>query len=217
MAKLNLSLPVLDKSGKDTAEVKLSEKIFAAKVNPPLIAQAVRVYLANQRKAYPKTKRRGEVSGSGKKIWPQKGTGRARHGDQYAPIFVGGGIAHGPRGNQVYTKKMSKKMKKAALVSVLAAKQKEGRIKVVKGIKRLRKTKSADQCLQAWFGKEFTSDQKYLIILPQGLESAWRAFRNLPYLHVGSVNQLNPYNLLNHDWLIFTPESLKELDKKLLK
>lgn len=217
MTKQNLQLSVIDKKGKGVASLELSPKIFGADVNAELIAQAVKVYLSNQRSAYPKTKRRGEVKGSGRKIWPQKGTGRARHGDQYAPIFVGGGIAHGPRGNQVYKKKFPKKMNKRALISVLSAKQKEGKIKIVKGIKRLRKTKSADECVKSWFGKDFNSQKKYLLIVPGRLEGVNRAFRNLSYLGIISADQLNVYQALKHDWLILLPEAVEILEKRLLK
>ncbi len=207
----------MDKDGQEVKDLGLSSQIFGAEVNPHLVAQAVKVYLNNQRKAYPKAKSRSEVSGSRKKIWPQKGTGRARHGDKFAPIFVGGGVAHGPKGNQNYSKKLPKKMKRKALVSALSAKQKEGKVKIVKGIKRLRKTNSAYGCLQSWFGREFNQNQKYLLVLPKGLESAKRAFRNLPYLDVLSSSQINCYQVLDHHWLILTPESVDELNQRLLK
>ncbi len=217
MAKAAGKVSVLDKAGEKVSEMALPAVIFGAEVNPPLIAQAVRVYLSNQRKAYPKVKTRGEVSGSRKKIWPQKGTGQARHGDRYAPIFVGGGRAHGPKGNQGYKKKLPKKVKTAALISALSAQQNEGRIKIVKGIKRLRKTKSAQESLQMWFKDNYSYDHKYLLVLPQGLEAARRAFRNLPNLQITSSSQLNSYQVLNFDWLIFTTESLKELETRLIK
>jgi len=217
MAKTGAELSVLDKAGEKVSQVVLPEVIFGADVNPPLIAQAVRVYLSNQRKAYPKAKTRGEVSGSRKKIWPQKGTGQARHGDRYAPIFVGGGRAHGPKGNQDYQKKVSKKIKIAALISALSAQQKEGKIKIVKGIKRLRKTKSAQESLQKWFKDDYSSGHKYLLVLPQGLDAAHRAFRNLPNLKISTARQLHPYQVLNFDWLIFTTDSLEELEKRLIK
>ncbi len=217
MTDPNFKLSVLDKSGKKTTEMELSPQLFGAKANSNLVAQAILVYLGNQRKAYPKTKRRGEVEGSGKKIWAQKGTGRARHGDRYAPIFVGGGIAHGPRGNQKYNKKLPKKMKSKALISVLSAKQEEGKIKAVKGIKRLRKTKSADECIKNWFGDKFNPQEKYLLIITKNLEAVNRAFRNLAYLDIVVADQLNVYQALNYDWLIFLPESIKVLEKRLLK
>jgi large subunit ribosomal protein L4 len=212
-----IKLSVLDKAGKSVGDLQLSEQIFGAEVNVPLVAQVVKVYLSNQRKAFPKTKRRGEVKGSGKKIWPQKGTGRARHGDRYAPIFVGGGIAHGPRGNQSYRKNLPKKMKKLALISVLSAKQKENKIKLVKGIKRLKKTKSAQESVVNWFGKDFDPQKKYLLVLPGHLDVAHRAFRNLAYLNVCTVNGLNPYQVLNHDWLILTADGIKDLENRLTK
>ncbi len=212
-----IKLSVLGKEGQSTSDYQLPGEIFNSEINPHLVAQAVKVYLSNQRKAYPKTKRRGEVSGSGRKIWPQKGTGRARHGDQYAPIFVGGGVAHGPKGNQNYKKKLPKKMKKGALISTLSAKQKEGRIKIVKGIKRIRKTNSAEEIFKVWFGQDFNPDKKYLLLLPSRLKSAKKAFRNLPYLNIFDPGGLNAYQIIDHDWIVCTPDSLEELEERLIK
>ena len=101
-------LAVVDVKGKSKGQINVSNEIFGINPNKIVVAQAVRVHLTNQRQATAKSKTRGEVSGSGKKIWRQKGTGRARHGDRYAPIFVGGGVAHGPRGNQNVKRNLSK-------------------------------------------------------------------------------------------------------------
>jgi LSU ribosomal protein L4P len=128
---------LLDINGKKVGTINLPPEIFAAEVNPPLMAQAVRVYLANQRKAHPKTKTRAEVNRTKAKWYRQKGTGRARHGSRAAPIFVGGGVAHGPTGEQNYQLKMPKKMKKAALFSALTSKFKEKEILVVKGLEKI--------------------------------------------------------------------------------
>ena len=109
--------------GKKAGKIEVPKAVFGAKVNEILLAQYRRVFLNNQRRAKPKSKTRGEVTGSGKKIWRQKGTGRARHGDRYANIFVGGGVAHGPTGKENYSLKLTRKMRQSALSSALSQKQ----------------------------------------------------------------------------------------------
>ena len=167
---------LLSTSGKKSGEINLPPRIFAAKVNEPLMAQAVKIYLTNQRKVHAKTKSRGEVSGSCRKIWRQKGTGRARHGDRYAPIFVGGGVAHGPRGNQNFKLEMSKKMKRAALFSSLSAKLKDKEILVVSGLAKVKpKTKEMARVL-----KNLQLEQlKTLLVMPVKLDNVIRAGQNI--------------------------------------
>jgi large subunit ribosomal protein L4 len=200
--------------GKSTS-VDLPENYFDAPVNEQLVAQAVKVYLSNQRKAYPKAKTRGEVAGSRKKIWAQKGTGNARHGDQYAPIFVGGGVAHGPKGDQNYYKKMPKKMKRKAVQAVLTDRQKEDRVKVVKDLKDIKlKTKEAKKVLEKIFDKELPGEGSCLLVLPEKWENAHRAFRNLAEVNITYLSQLNAYLLLKHEYVIFALEAIKDLNKK---
>lgn len=202
---------VLATKGKTTS-IELPEEYFKARVNEQLVAQAVRVYLANQRRAYPKTKTRGEVIGSGRKIHPQKGTGNARHGDQYAPIFVGGGIAHGPKGKQSYQLKMPKKMKRKALQAVLTDKKKRKKIKVVKSLKDIEpKTKVAQEVLERIFDKELPGDASCLLVLPQKWENTHRAFRNLAEVNITYLSRLNAYLLLKHEYIIFALEAVKDL------
>jgi len=109
--KDGLSAPVVSIDGKKKGTVSVSEAMFNTHAADQLVAQAVRVYQANQRQGGAKTKTRGEVTGSGRKIWRQKGTGRARHGHRYAPIFVGGGVSHGPR-TRDFSRRLSKAMRK---------------------------------------------------------------------------------------------------------
>lgn len=214
---MSLKISIFNSKGKESKTMTLPKEVFDGKINPDLVAQAVHVYRSNQRKAYPKTKNRGEVSGSRKKIWQQKGTGRARHGDRYAPIFVGGGIAHGPNGNQNYSKKIPKKMKKKALIACLTAKQKEKKIIVVQGISRLRKTQSAKKMLVSWFGKKFNPNDKFLLILGKNLASPQRAFRNIANLNLVLADNLNSYQVLASDYLIFTKPAVEKLKERLTK
>src|SRR3989338_2709122 len=128
-----LNASVFDIKGKVAGHIELPSEIFGAKVNNSLMSQAVRVYLANQRQGTVKTKDRGEVNATTKKIWQQKGTGRARHGSKRAPLFVGGGVAFGPKPRD-FSLTISKKMKKNALFSALSSKLKENEIKILKGL-----------------------------------------------------------------------------------
>jgi len=208
-------LVVYNTKGEKQSTLSLPEKIFAAPVNPQLMAQAVRVYLSNQRQARAKTKSRGEVAISTRKIYRQKGTGRARHGSRNAPIFVGGGIAHGPRGNQNYRLRLPKKMKRKALFSALTAKLQDKKILAVKGLEKLEpKTKHFHQLFLKLFKKQ--PPRHLLLVLPQPLSSVTRGARNLPFVQIVSANQLNTYQVLRADSLVFMPETIKALKETFL-
>lgn len=202
-------------TGRKSGQISLPKEIFAAPVNESLMTQAVKVYLSNQRKAKAKTKTRGEIKGSRRKIWRQKGTGRARHGDRYAPIFVGGGRAHGPTGEENFKLKMSKTMKKKALFSALSSKSKAKEIIAIKGLAKIEpKTKAMAKTLKALPLKK---SKKILLVLPSVLENVIRAGRNLSGLELVQANQLNPYQILNHDQLILMEESLEKIKETYLK
>jgi len=207
---------LLDINGKKVGTINLPPEIFAAEVNPPLMAQAVRVYLANQRKAHPKTKTRAEVNRTKAKWYRQKGTGRARHGSRAAPIFVGGGVAHGPTGEQNYQLKMPKKMKKAALFSALTSKFKEKEILIVKGLEKIEpKTKKMAEVLKKI--QILNSKFQILLVLPKLLENVVLAGRNLENLEIAQATDLNTYQVLASDKLIFLPESIDKLKEVFLK
>src|SRR3990170_6251019 len=136
MKTVSLNVPVVGVDGKTKSKIQLPKELFGAKVNKALLAQAVRVYLANQRTGNAATKTRGEVEGSTRKIYRQKGTGRARHGAIRAPIFVGGGIVFGPRPHDFHLD-FPKKMKRRALGSALTSKLGSGDVIVVSGLSDL--------------------------------------------------------------------------------
>lgn len=212
-----MQISIYNLQGKSTSKMSLPKTIFEVEDNPQLLAQAVRVYLSNQRKARAKTKTRGEVRGSRRKIWRQKGTGRARHGDRYAPIFVGGGIAHGPSGEANYKKKMPKKMKSKALAVALSAKAKDKEIRVVIGLKKVEgKTKEMAQFLERFVKKEKITKKtpRFLLVLPEKMEKIIRAGRNIPNLEIGLAQDLNTYQVLNNDLLLFTKEAVKKLEER---
>lgn len=211
MLKLDLFTITGEKSGK----VQLPEEIFAAKVNQKLMAQAVRVYLANQRKSHAKTKNRGEVSLTTAKWYRQKHTGRARHGAKSAPIFVGGGIAHGRTGEENFKLRMPKKMKKAALFSALTSKLTDKEVTVVKGLEKIEpRTKRMAGVLEKLKlnGKKL----KVLIVMPKVLENLSRATRNIEKVNLAQANLLNTYEVLNSDKVILMKESIDKLKETFL-
>lgn len=211
---------ILSTSGRKLSTLTLPREIFGAKINQALMAQAVRAYLLNQREARAKTKRRGEIQASGRKIYRQKGTGRARHGDRKAPIFVKGAKAHGPTGEQNWYCRLNKKMKRKALCSALTSKLKENEIMVVSGLDKIEpKTKEMIKVIKNLKFKTNNSQllQKATIILPEPWSNPIRAGRNLANLDLKQVSLLNTYEVLNAGYLIFAKESLDVLKKTFIK
>lgn len=201
-------------TGKSTTTVTASDKIFAAKINKGLMAQAAKVFLANQRKASGKTKSRGEIAVTKAKVWRQKGTGKARHGSRNAPIFVGGAKAHGPTGTQNYRLTMPKKMKRLSLFSALTQKLKDKNIIVLDGLDKLNpKTKAHDAVLR----KVIKDPKKLLLLLDPTQKSIKRFTNNLPFLENLTVTRITTYQALKAQTIIFTKESLKTLETHYLK
>lgn len=204
-----LSVTVLDITGKSAGTVKLSEVLFGAKVNKSLLSQAVRVFLANQRRGTADTKTRGEVRGSTRKIYRQKGTGRARHGGIRAPIFVKGGIAHGPKPKD-YSLSMPVAMKRKALFSALSAKLQAGEMIVVAGFEKLEKTKAMAKSLTA---VGMTEKDSVLFVMPEHKEDTYRAIRNVAKVYVLPANQLNTYEILMAKKLIVMKDAIEQMEK----
>lgn len=205
-----LMIDVFDTKGQAAGKMELPKVCFAAKINPVLMAQAVRVYLANQRQGTVSAKTRGQVKGSTRKIYRQKGTGRARHGDIKAPIFVGGGVAFGPKMRDL-SKKMPKKMKKLALSSALTGKFKEGRIKLISGWEKISgKTKEMAKILS------LERNFKVLFVLADNnqTEKVKRAAGNLENVTLIPASLLNTYEVLRHDKLVFMKEAIEILAKR---
>lgn len=209
---MSLSVDIYNYQGeKQEKKAKLPAEFFGQEANDALLAQAVRVYLANQRRAFPEAKTRAEVDGSGRKIYSQKGTGRARHGDRQAPIFVGGGKAHGPKGIKIRLS-LPKKMRKKALAVALSQKANEGRIKMIANIEKMTpKTKNAEELLQKI---NLTAQKVGVVMIREEKEKVGRAFRNLAGVRVFLPDMLNSYLVLEKEALIFTPQSLAVLAGK---
>ena len=181
-------------------DVELAPEIFDAKVNIPLIHQVVVAQLAAARLGTHKTKTRGEVSGGGKKPYRQKGTGRARQGSIRAPQFAGGGTVHGPQPRS-YEQKTPKKMKAAALRGALSDRARFGRVHVVSALieGETPKTKTALAALRT-----VTEAEKVLVVLDREDGLTWLSLRNVPEVHVLMADQLNTYDVLCNDDVVFT-------------
>lgn len=195
-------------------DISLPKNIFESSVSEKLISQYIRVFLANQRKSYAKTKTRSQVIGTTKKVWAQKGTGRARHGSEKAPIFVGGGIAQGPRGDQNYTLKISKKMKKQALNALLSKFAANNNIIVIdKFTPLIAKTKEGLKFLSGLKAENevLSKSRKIGIITTKTLDNVSRAFGNLKGINLMSLQSLNAYDLSKQNYLIFSQKTIQKL------
>jgi large subunit ribosomal protein L4 len=207
------TIDVLDVSGTKTGTVDLPEDVFGAKVNVPLIHQVVVAQLAARRQGTHKVKTRGEVRGGGKKPYRQKGTGRARQGSTRAPQFAGGGIVHGPQPRD-YSQKTPKKMKAAALRGALSDRATGGRVHVVSGLVtgETPKTKAALESL-----RKITQTRSVLVVVDEGDELTWLSLRNAPEVHLLDAGQLNTYDVLCYDDVVFTQEAYDQVVTRLSK
>jgi large subunit ribosomal protein L4 len=197
--------------GKSVGQVELADAVFAASVNPYLLHEAVRWYLAGQRAGTHKTKGRGEVSGAGRKLWRQKGTGRARVGSIRSSIWRKGGTVHGPQPRD-YSYRLPKKMFIGALRSALSAKLADSRMTVVDGLAlQSHKTKQFRQALSRLDGKTRT----ILVIEAPGNHNLELASRNLEGVHLVAPTALQPYDLLRHDRLILSKDTALHLGRTL--
>jgi large subunit ribosomal protein L4 len=212
-----LKQSVYDVKGKVAESINLPAEIFGVKINKTLMTQAVRVYLANQRRGTLSTKSRGEVKISTRKIYRQKGTGRARHGAKSAPIFVGGGIAFGPKPRD-FSLKLNQNMKRVALFSALTSKLKDGEIKIITGLEKIEpKTKKMVDVIDKLElnGK----NAQVLLIMPSGNQFAniVKAGRNIKGITVTSANLINTYEVLVNKRILFMKSSIDSLKETFLK
>jgi 50S ribosomal protein L4, bacterial/organelle len=211
---------VYDIKGKSVGKINLPENIFGLSWNADLVHQVATSLASNQRDPIAHTKNRGEVRGGGKKPWQQKGTGRARHGSSRSPIWVGGGVTHGPRNEKSYTKIVSKKMKAKALHTILSQKYKDGEVLFVENFGfKLPKTKEALLILKnlskiEGFEKLSTKRKNAaLIALSDKNLNTEKSMRNIGSLETLEVRNLNPLALLKNKFLVIENpnESLKKI------
>ena len=206
MAK-RISMVVLNQNGEELEKkVNLNGDVFGIEPNTQVMFDAVQVYQANKRQATAKTKTRAEVRGGGKKPWRQKGTGRARAGSSRSPIWVGGGTAFGPIGNQNFKLKMNKKSHALALKSALSIKANEKNIVLVENLTST-KTKEVVKTLEA-----LKVDSKALVVLAEENEEFTRAARNVPFVKVVLANNVSVYDLINATKLVMTVDAAKAVE-----
>jgi len=205
-------IDVMDQSKKVVGSVQLSDAVFAAEVNVPVMHQVVMAQLANRRRGTQSTKTKAEVRGGGKKPWKQKGTGRARSGSTRSPIWRGGGISHGPKPRD-YSQSVPKKMRRAALASAFSSLVAEGRLKIVNSLEMAEiKTKTALALLRG-----IESGKSTLIIHSGGCDNFLRSVRNLPDVKTLVVEGVNVYDLLNYQTVLCTQDAVAGIEKRLEK
>jgi large subunit ribosomal protein L4 len=199
-------------NNEEVGELELSDSVFGAPLNQPLIYSAVNCYLANQRSGTVGTKTRGDTSGSGKKLWKQKGTGRARIASLRSPLWRGGGNVHGPQPRD-WSFRMPKKMKRSAICSVLSERLREGGIVVVEKFE-----------LESHKTKEFATALKRLglsegVLVIDSPENKYLSIssRNLQKVNLVSPESVNIYELLTHERLALSREAASQLDKRLAR
>ena len=199
-----LTVDVLDATGKKSGTAELPAEVFDVQTNVPLIHQVVVAQMAAARQGTHSTKRRGEVSGGGKKPYRQKGTGRARQGSTRAPQFTGGGIVHGPKPRD-YSQRTPKKMKAAALRGALSDRARAGRVHVVEafGTDDAPSTKAMLSMLDS-----ITPRRHVLVVLERGDDVTAKSLRNVERAHVLVADQLNTYDVLLADDVVFTRGAL---------
>lgn len=199
------NVDVIDLKGKKAGSVVLPGSIFDVPTNIPLMHQVVVAQLAAARQGTHATKTRGDVAGGGKKPFRQKGTGNARQGSIRAPHFTGGGVVHGPQPRD-YDQRTPKKMKQGALRSALSDRARADRIHVVTALFEGEKpsTKAALAALRA-----IVEDRQALVVLERGNELTALSLRNVPEVHVLWADQLNTYDVLDADDIVFTQAALE--------
>ncbi|MDQ4021501.1 MAG: 50S ribosomal protein L4 [Actinomycetota bacterium] len=200
------TVDIRNPEGDITGTAELPADVFDVPANIPLMHQVVVAQLAAARQGTHDTKTRGEVSGGGSKPYRQKGTGRARQGSIRAPQFTGGGVVHGPTPRD-YSQRTPKKMKVAALRGALSDRARDGRVHVISGLVSgdVPSTKTARKVLEGIVER----GSRLLVVLSRADEAARRSVRNLPSVHVLAPDQLNTYDVLINDDVVFTADALE--------
>lgn len=199
---------IYNQKGAEAGEIELPAKVFAAKWRSDLVHQVVEGMRSNRRAGTADTKDRGEVRGGGKKPWKQKGTGRARHGSSRSPIWVGGGVTHGPLAEKNYKRKISQKMRAQALFSVLSKKLKDGEILFVDSLEMPKintkaGVKTVDNLIKAGNFKNIkTKKPKILTALFERNEKIEKSLRNISILDIVFLKNINPLDVLNYKYLM---------------
>ena len=194
---------------KDTIEVL--DKIFSAKINSKLVSSVLYKTNANYKGRHAKTKQQNEVSGPTSKIYAQKGTGGARHASRKAPIFVGGGVAHGPKGELAYKKrKLNKSEKKLSIASLITEKNKLNNLLIFNDFgSEIKKTKEMNLII-----KKFEITNSLIVLDKLSKEKIEKSVRNIPNVKVTDINHFSAFDIIKFKKVVFTESSVKELEKR---
>ena len=193
------------------SSLEVADKILSAKINKKLVSNVLYKVNANFKGRKAKTKQKNEIVGSTSKIYAQKGTGNARHASRKAPIFVGGGIAHGPKGESNYKiRKLNKSEKKLSVASLITEKNKLNDLIVFNDFdKEIKKTKEMNNILN-----KFNAKSSLIILDKLSKEKIEKSIRNIPNVKSTDINHFSAYDIVKHKKLIFTESSIKELEKR---
>ncbi len=193
------------------SSIEVLDKIFSAKINKKLVNIVLYKTNANYKGRHAKTKQQNEVSGPTSKIYAQKGTGNARHASRKAPIFVGGGIAHGPKGELSYKKrKLNKSEKKQSIASLISDKIKNDNLLIFSDFSsKIKKTKEMNLIL-----KKFEISNSIIILDKTSKDNVEKSIRNIPNIKVTDINHFSAFDLVKFEKVVFTETSVKELEKR---
>jgi len=214
---------IYNKEGVVVGKIDLPAKLFGERWYPDLVHQVIVLIQTNKRKNIAHTKDRSEVRGGGRKPWQQKGLGRARHGSIRSPIWIGGGVTHGPRREKIYKRKINKKIKKKALFSILSKKLKDNEILFVDSFDyKEPKTKKIQESINKFakikgFNKiNYKKGNRVLFYTSKKDDNLIRMSKNIKSVAIDEVRNMNPYDTLNYKYLIISEpkESLKVLSKR---
>ena len=207
-----MKIEKLNLDGKKTS-IEVQDKIFSAKINHKLVSAVLYKTNANYKGRHAKTKQQNEVSGPTSKIYAQKGTGGARHASRKAPIFVGGGIAHGPKGELAYKKrKLNKSEKKLSVASLITEKNKNKDLLIFSDFNNeIKKTKEMHSII-----KKFEITNSLIILDKKSKEMIEKSVRNIPNIKVTDVNHFSSFDIVKFQKVVFTESSIKELEKRYL-
>ena len=205
-----MKLDKLNIEGKKNS-IEVLDKIFAAKINEQLVSNVLYKTNANYKGRKAKTKQQNEIKGSTSKIYAQKGTGNARHASRKAPIFVGGGVAHGPKGQSQYkVRKLNKSEKKLSIASIITKKNKESNLIIFEDfIKKIIKTKEMNKILI-----KFNATNSILIVDKKSMDNIFKSAKNIPNIKITDSNHFSAFDLAKYKKIIFTETSIKELEKR---
>ena len=205
-----MKLNTIDIDGKKNS-IEVLDKVISSKINKKLVSLVLYKTNANYKGRKAKTKQKNEIIGSTSKIYAQKGTGGARHASRKAPIFVGGGVAHGPKGEKSYKKrKLNKSEKKLSISSLISEKNKINNLLIFTDFKKeIKKTKEMNLILN-----KFDATNSLFILDKTSKEKIYRSLKNIPNIKVTDVNHFSAFDIVKFKKIIFTESSIKELEKR---